>query len=1238
MKYSEFLADQDVLSRDSRVDAPMVSVVMPTYCRNSEGWLARSIDSVLAQSITDLEFIIVDDGSVDGSEDVIRGYTALDNRVVYVRHSMNSGLPALRANEGIMLARAPLVSFMFDDNVWDADALASMHAGLKAAEVDMVHASLRIPRPDGGTDKFGSWPPSLSLLHVTNTIPNGAVMCRRRFFDRYGLFDPHLIMRRIADWDLWLRAIRLGARFSSVGRTIGTEYGRISEQSLGNTVAFDVKVSVAYMQDPDGLDRRARALVPDHIFNLDVFDPEVVMKYVRDWTEWDAIEKEIYKPYFDLHPQVPFEAPVRHNRRFDAGLTGYALNPPLTTRRSRRRVLLVANMLTRVAQDWANALAADPKNILLCASEWSALALSPAEFDQVILFDCTSAALSPTIQHLRDNGASVVYVIEHGLDTPSRPRTSSWGSIAMIKSSPAYKENVPGAHFSEGGNPWQEAAKRDAETLMSLADQVFSIGQASASIAGVTPLPFVPNGRGACDLGNGSIEPAVYVRDPSEIGQQSASGIALWATEIGGHVRCFTDGSVGDIVLGRGPTIDGLHRIPTNESLPVLAATLERTLLVVPEEELRHYSPYHQMLIQEDLVVGGGALNVASHHSDGPQPTPREQAATARASWERIAAGRPPGARHLMIQNIARGVALRKRIADARGEPRASSVRGAVLINSQLLAGSEAYGLLVGSALSSLGFDVRFCGPGFDEYKTGDSQVNTWLKERKQPSLQQLEYGRCSRLFFMSTFPKEDAVRYGHRLARWLDDERIGLVICSGFIPEAVIQSPGGRFTYMALFAPWGYALDRMTFLRDRIANFLSDTKWAAQLWSSAFGRQVATIPSIVEPQHFRCLNGSLPPTPIRIAVVGTIQPRKRQLEAVMAVAALIAGGHDLEMNLYGYQLEGFKEYIDSVESAIDEGGLGQRIRLHGFVEDATEIAANNHIVLSAAIDESMPQALVFNQASGLLPVACPAGGIDEVVVDGETGFLAKGFDVGSIAHALEQAISHRSDWPVMIARGHHILLADNSQEVVIARLLDVLEDGAQVASTSGLAYFGPSSQEPSTFEDHSREQLTARGPGLRLSHAPAELATVHLAIGPDVRKAPIIYPLSCKSDGLSGLRFCVGTYYTRPSGMIRIHILRVGTKQIIRSLEAPAQTMIDNGWVELGFETVSNSGGSEFAIAVSAELQNGRLAIYEHLRQPRTRLDALVTRTLGVILSSLGITTRRSAPAFHPTYVGGFY
>ncbi|MCY3867896.1 MAG: glycosyltransferase family 2 protein [Chloroflexi bacterium] len=93
---------------------PAVSVVMPVY--NGECYLAEAIESILGQTFTDFEFIIVDDGSRDGSAAIIHDFAKRDERIRVIQHERNRGLTSAR-NSGIAASRGQFVAAMDHDDI-----------------------------------------------------------------------------------------------------------------------------------------------------------------------------------------------------------------------------------------------------------------------------------------------------------------------------------------------------------------------------------------------------------------------------------------------------------------------------------------------------------------------------------------------------------------------------------------------------------------------------------------------------------------------------------------------------------------------------------------------------------------------------------------------------------------------------------------------------------------------------------------------------------------------------------------------------------------------------------------------------------------------------------------------------------------------------------------------------------------------------------------------------------------
>lgn len=118
-----------------REKAPILSVVVPVY--NVERWLDSCLDSILDQSVRELEVILVDDGSADGSVAVAERRAAADQRVRLHRHPANAGLSAAR-NTGVGLATAPFLTFVDSDDTVPADAWAPALRSLRRTGSDFT--------------------------------------------------------------------------------------------------------------------------------------------------------------------------------------------------------------------------------------------------------------------------------------------------------------------------------------------------------------------------------------------------------------------------------------------------------------------------------------------------------------------------------------------------------------------------------------------------------------------------------------------------------------------------------------------------------------------------------------------------------------------------------------------------------------------------------------------------------------------------------------------------------------------------------------------------------------------------------------------------------------------------------------------------------------------------------------------------------------------------------------------
>jgi len=186
---------------------PTVSVIIPTY--NRAHLVGRAIRSVLNQTFQDFEIIVVDDGSTDNTEEVVKGFN--DPRIRYIRHEYNRGGSAAR-NTGIRAARGEYIAFLDSDDEWLPQKLERQVKAFKDLDetTALVYTGLRFVDRKGALIREQQ--PRLKgyvfreLLRRNAIGTASSVLLRRESLLSVGLFNEALPSRQ--DLDLWVRIAR----------------------------------------------------------------------------------------------------------------------------------------------------------------------------------------------------------------------------------------------------------------------------------------------------------------------------------------------------------------------------------------------------------------------------------------------------------------------------------------------------------------------------------------------------------------------------------------------------------------------------------------------------------------------------------------------------------------------------------------------------------------------------------------------------------------------------------------------------------------------------------------------------------------------------------------------------------------------------------------------------------------------------------------------------------------------
>ncbi len=189
---------------------PKVSVILPVY--NGEQFLREAINSVLAQTFTGFELLLINDGSTDGSEAIIQSYG--DPRIVYIKNEKNSGLIS-SLNKAVVIASGDYIARMDADDICLPERLQLQTQWLDDNPSTAVVASFNILIDENGHEqgfsekdrRYVTASQIRSRMPKENCLTHPSVMGHTEIFKAYSysFSQPH-----IEDYDLWLRLLADG--------------------------------------------------------------------------------------------------------------------------------------------------------------------------------------------------------------------------------------------------------------------------------------------------------------------------------------------------------------------------------------------------------------------------------------------------------------------------------------------------------------------------------------------------------------------------------------------------------------------------------------------------------------------------------------------------------------------------------------------------------------------------------------------------------------------------------------------------------------------------------------------------------------------------------------------------------------------------------------------------------------------------------------------------------------------
>ncbi len=1177
LRVSDFLADQSVLRSDDAPVSPLVSIILPTFSRRASGLLDRALDSVLAQTFTDWELLVMDDGSVDGSAELIEACRARDPRVVHVRHEWNSGLPALRVNEGIELARGKYLAFQFDDDCWRPDALQTLVAeAVRHAEPAVIVGRCTL-WVDGEERMLPKQEVRIHLLYQSNQLANNSALFPRSLVERLGMYDCHVAMRRLCDWDLWLRYCRQ-VPFVVVDQIISESYAG-QANSIGLTVPYDLAL-FRYLHD-----------IPRDV----LLTPSCWRDYHVDATRIGdvTIEKEPRRRLYEDH-LVPYYLKQRHHF---PGLEGFpaTLAPPPKT------ALYIRNWYEpthEIAFNHYDPLANRRGNYKAFYQQFNQVCHQwQGDTDLLLLVRSLENQVKTLMSQALADSTPVGYYLDDDL--------LNFGEYGA-----EYDYMAPGGLLHK--NLVELLTKADVVwcNTSSIAESVQTVTTRTIPHHGCIPADWL-----ACN---------VRRRDPLKplrigyvgTGYRRDEFDYLWdalmciSREFGERlVFEFWGLDIATLPHLASPTVQRRYNPSYLNYISELKKAdfdiLLMPLLDHPRPRLgKSVSKYFQAAVAGALAIFSDVPQYASLPGGMTCIKPKNSAdAWYDAIYQAITM--PPAQFDLMRRRMIEHVreeftdtaqihlheaawratefhAKTRRARREDGRPRvmyflhSASFGGGEIQLWRRLYLAQRYGIepivVLLRVLQSTDAARRICSELGQKGIQVEFADYTCLTSPVSPS---------------EFYNEEECTQVRELLQRHAP----ALVHTVTFIPTIGQVCTELKIPHVASL----YAIDDGFTWKDNAQDFVhcqiaqSDSIRYATLWGDLLKAEKMCSRELV-PENIFALGqtryleslGTPEPAqtkPVHLVVTGTIQARKCQLETIQAVGQLVQEGLDCQLDIYGYT-HFYPDYIARCEEQIRALRIRDRVTFHGFSDDVTSILKSADWLLSLSTFESFPSAIKEAMSAGVPVVATPVGGIPELIIDGVSGILCADTSVQAMADGIRRALAlSPRDRERIVEQARRVARSEFHPQRVASdlmlmynRAIDLLREQHPLQLAAALV---PEDKAANNHEQVELPEVSAAGSS-RLRHQ-------------------LTYSVAPRQPGWMGLDILVGTHQRPADGTLKLSVLSASGHRV-RKVSVDLAAVKDNTFIELRFAPIANSVDTPFVLqfALSNSGPRTKISIYE--------------------------------------------
>lgn len=193
-----------------------VSIITPLY--NCENFILETIKSVISQTYSDWEMLIVDDCSTDNSRYIVEEFVRMDSRIQYFKTSSTSGSPADPRNIGIKMAKGRYIAFLDSDDLWISNKLELQIPLFSNNKVGIVFSNYTKINEDGESNgRIITAPNNVTYL---NLLKGNVIACLTCIYDRQKIGKLYFTKQGHEDFALWLAILKKGFVAKNAGHVL----------------------------------------------------------------------------------------------------------------------------------------------------------------------------------------------------------------------------------------------------------------------------------------------------------------------------------------------------------------------------------------------------------------------------------------------------------------------------------------------------------------------------------------------------------------------------------------------------------------------------------------------------------------------------------------------------------------------------------------------------------------------------------------------------------------------------------------------------------------------------------------------------------------------------------------------------------------------------------------------------------------------------------------------------------